>query len=59
MDATYDAEPIAHAFGDRSEPLLEHTVGDALRHSAAQWGSPPYTLTPSWLQAGPDLWHSE
>ena len=53
---TCDAETIAHAFGDRREPLLEHTVGDALRHSAAQWGSRPALVDGSELKAQRRRW---
>jgi fatty-acyl-CoA synthase len=30
---------LSHCFGDRSEPVLERTVGDALRQAAADWGA--------------------
>jgi fatty-acyl-CoA synthase len=29
---------LSHCFGDQSEPVLERTVGDALRQAAADWG---------------------
>ena len=29
---------LSHAWGDRSEPLLERTIGDALRAAAEDWG---------------------
>jgi fatty-acyl-CoA synthase len=56
MDGINAPETIAHAFGDRSEPLLEHTVGDALRHSAAQWGSRPALVDGSGLKAQRRRW---
>ena len=39
-----------------AEPLLEHTVGDALRHSAAQWGSRPALVEGSKLKAQRRRW---
>jgi fatty-acyl-CoA synthase len=30
---------LSHYFGDQSEPVLDRTVGDALRQAAADWGS--------------------
>jgi fatty-acyl-CoA synthase len=29
---------ISHSFGDRSEPVLERSIGDALRQAALDWG---------------------
>jgi fatty-acyl-CoA synthase len=41
MAAMNDGKTISHSTGDRSEPVLEMTVGDALRHAAREWGSRP------------------
>jgi fatty-acyl-CoA synthase len=41
MAAMNDRKTISHSTGDRSEPVLEMTVGDALRHAAREWGSRP------------------
>ena len=41
MDEMNDATAVSHGIGDRPEPVLECTVGDALRHAARAWGSRP------------------
>jgi hypothetical protein len=39
VNAMNGAKAISHGFGDRSEPVLESTVGDALQNAARAWGS--------------------
>jgi fatty-acyl-CoA synthase len=41
MGEMNDAKAISHDCGDRSEPVLERTVGDALRQAAGAWGTRP------------------